>query len=99
MATRLLSMILAAAVLAGTVAVGQTNPPAQPPPGTPASAAAPAPGTPPPPTPAPGPLPALVVESPQLALGNVKEGEDAVAVFMLRNAGDAELKILSARPG
>ena len=99
MATRFLSMILVSAVLAGTVAVGQTNPPAQPPPGSPAPTAAPAPGTPPAPTPAPGPQPALVVESPQLTLGDVKEGEDAVAVFKLRNTGDAELKILSARPG
>jgi len=62
---------------------------------TPAIAPAPAPA----PPRQPGPRPLLVPESISLNLGEVKEGEDAVGTFKLRNTGDAELKILSARPG
>jgi uncharacterized DUF497 family protein len=39
------------------------------------------------------------VENAQVAVGDVKEGVEAVAVFKLRNTGEGELRILSARPG
>lgn len=43
--------------------------------------------------------PVLVVENANLDLGKVQEGVEAVAVFKLKNTGNAELKILSAKPG
>lgn len=46
-----------------------------------------------------GPAPKLVVEKPEIDLGSVVRGKVAEAVFELRNEGDAELRILSAKPG
>lgn len=71
---------------------GQQIPP---PPPTAKASAMPAPA---PAAPAPG-RPVCKVESLSLDLGEIKEGEDAVGVFKIQNTGDAELKILSARPG
>ncbi len=42
--------------------------------------------------------PKLVVSHPSLDLGIVQEGKDAVATFVIENAGDADLKILRAKP-
>ncbi len=42
--------------------------------------------------------PKLVVRQPALDIGVVAEGQDAVATFTLENAGDADLKILRAKP-
>lgn len=47
----------------------------------------------------PPPRPVLVLPSPNVDLGRVVEGESAVAVFSFENAGDADLRILSAQPG
>lgn len=45
------------------------------------------------------PAPKLVVETPEIDLGSVARGKVAEAVFQLRNEGDADLRILSAKPG
>ncbi len=42
--------------------------------------------------------PKLVVRQPALDIGIVAEGKDAVATFVIENAGDADLKILRAKP-
>jgi hypothetical protein len=44
------------------------------------------------------PRPSLEVREPRIDVGFVKQGEPARAVFELFNAGDAELKILKAKP-
>lgn len=43
--------------------------------------------------------PHLHFESTTVDLGNVVRGKDATAVFTYENTGNAELKILSAKPG
>ncbi len=43
--------------------------------------------------------PTLAVEKQTLDLGKVQAGTDAVGTFKLKNSGNAELKILSAKPG
>ena len=41
----------------------------------------------------------LVIEKPEIDLGSVVRGKVAEAVFELRNEGEADLRILSAKPG
>jgi hypothetical protein len=94
-----------AAIQPGSAAQPAPTPPQAAPPGK--LAAAPAlgqpaanlaPGTPAAKVPS-GPHPVLVIDKPSLELGEVKEGTEGVATFQLKNTGDADLKILSARPG
>ncbi len=44
------------------------------------------------------PRPRLVVDAMEQDLGTFEEGTEAVATFVVRNAGDAELAILFATP-
>jgi hypothetical protein len=64
---------------------------------------APAPGTPAPPpgsaaVPA-GPVPVLAFESQNLDLGAIPEGQDAIGTFVVRNSGQAELRLIDVKPG
>ena len=43
--------------------------------------------------------PRLVVEEETVHVGEVPKGETRKATFLLRNVGDATLKILRAKPG
>ena len=45
------------------------------------------------------PAPRLVVENKEIDLGQLVRGESAEASFVLRNDGDAVLRILRAKPG
>ena len=45
------------------------------------------------------PAPRLVVDSKEIDLGQLTRGESAEADFVLRNEGDAVLRILRAKPG
>ncbi|UCF66692.1 MAG: hypothetical protein JSV80_13005 [Acidobacteriota bacterium] len=56
-------------------------------PGAPTSAAAPA-----------AQAPKLVVEQNALDLGTVAEGQEVVGTFVLKNEGQAELRIIRAKP-
>lgn len=47
----------------------------------------------------PGQKPVFSVEKTALDLGMVKEGDEAVATFAVRNTGNATLRILRATPG
>lgn len=47
----------------------------------------------------PAPAPRLVVDSKEVDLGRLVRGEQAEAVFTLRNEGDAVLRILRVKPG
>ena len=47
----------------------------------------------------PPPAPRLEVETPTIDLGQVVRGRTEPVVFELRNAGDASLTILGAKPG
>lgn len=38
------------------------------------------------------------VEEPRLDLGDVKSGSEAVATFVFHNTGDADVRILKAKP-
>lgn len=106
MTMRVLTATLVMVVLLGCAGVGpppsaSANPaPATAAPGRPtAPAVTPAPPAPPATAVPAGPHGALLVENMNLHVGDVKEGDDAVGVFKLKNTGDAELKILSAKPG
>lgn len=79
---------------AGLPAIGQES---TPPPSPPKASAMPAPA-PAPALPQAG-RPVCQIETPNLDLGDIKEGGDAVGTFKIKNTGDADLKILSARPG
>jgi hypothetical protein len=46
-----------------------------------------------------GKVPVLVIDKKVVNLGDVIEGQDIEYSFVLRNKGDAELQILSVRPG
>jgi hypothetical protein len=64
---------------------------------------APAPGT-PVPSPGPaavpaGPVPVLAFESQNLDLGAIPEGQDAIGTFVVRNPGQAELRLIEVKPG
>ncbi len=43
--------------------------------------------------------PRMVVDAAEIDAGAVAQGEQVEGVFLVRNAGDAELAILSAKPG
>jgi len=43
--------------------------------------------------------PRLEIDKPILDLGDVVRGQVATAVFELRNAGDAVLRVLNVKPG
>jgi len=45
------------------------------------------------------PHPAIQIERRDLDVGTVREGAEVVGTFQIKNAGDAELRILSAKPG
>lgn len=65
---------------------------------------APAPGTPPVPPSAPAadpaaPVPVLAFEALNLDVGAVPEGQDVLGTFVVRNTGQAELKLLQVKPG
>lgn len=49
--------------------------------------------------PATNAAPHLHFQATTIDLGNVVRGKDAIAVFTYENTGNAELKILSAKPG
>ncbi len=46
-----------------------------------------------------GKAPRLVIENKTIHLGEVLEGQDYLYTYKLKNAGEAELQILSVRPG
>jgi len=80
---------LAALALAGSLARAASAPVPNPAPAAPSpSAEAPA-----------GPSPRVKFDATTVDLGDVVRGNDAVAEFSYANAGDAPLKILSAKPG
>ncbi len=49
--------------------------------------------------PAPGPRPRAEIVNAQADLGPLRRGEKAEAQFSIKNAGDALLRIVSAKPG
>ena len=53
----------------------------------------------PPPEPAAAAGPRVTVEKPEIDAGKVTRGKVLEAAFELRNDGDADLRILSAKPG
>ncbi len=70
----------------------------------PAAEKAPAAGAPPAPAvvpvAAPGaPAPAAAFEALNVDLGSIPEGDDAVGTFVVKNTGNAELKLLQVKPG
>jgi len=42
--------------------------------------------------------PTFTVENPRIDVGEVKGGSDAVATFVFHNAGNADVKIIKAKP-
>ena len=46
-----------------------------------------------------GPAPRIKFDATEVNLGDVVQGQDAVATFTYHNTGDAPLRILSAKPG
>lgn len=61
--------------------------------------------TPPSAVPAPGaatdiaPHPVMQVERREVDVGAVREGTEVLGTFQIKNVGDAELRIISAKPG
>jgi len=45
------------------------------------------------------PHPVMQIEQSELDVGAVMEGNDVVGTFRIKNTGNAELRILSAKPG
>jgi hypothetical protein len=46
-----------------------------------------------------GKIAKIVIENKAIQLGEVLEGQDYLYTFKVKNAGEAELQILSVRPG
>jgi len=93
----LLPLLMAVAAAPAAEKAPVSGPPPTPP-ATPAPPAVPAPPAAPASAPA-APAPVLAFESPNLDLGPLPEGQDAVGTFVVRNTGNAELKLLQVKPG
>jgi hypothetical protein len=84
-------LVLAPALPSPAWAAPAPRAPGHPPPAAPAQPASPSEAS--------GKQPKLVIDKDTVDVGDVVRGSMGVATFELKNTGDADLRILDARPG